>query len=377
MFTSADHAFMARALQLAHRGLNTTTPNPRVGCVIVRDGEVVGEGWHERAGEPHAEVHALRMAGAHAEGATAYVSLEPCSHHGRTPPCAEALAQAKIGRVVAAMQDPNPKVAGSGLARLRAAGIQTAAGLLETEARELNIGFVSRMERGRPWVRVKTAASLDGRTALANGVSQWITGPLARRDGHRWRARACAVMAGIGTLKADNPRLNVRDVETTRQPMRVVVDRRLELSPAARVLEGGNVLVFCAHEDREKSARLRAAGGEVVALPDAGGKVDLPAMMRELARRELNEVHVESGNRLNGALLRAGVVDELLIYLAPQLLGDVARGMFDMGVLTSLQQGVEVAIRDIRRIGPDVRILARIASSPSARAGEGRGEGYG
>jgi diaminohydroxyphosphoribosylaminopyrimidine deaminase/5-amino-6-(5-phosphoribosylamino)uracil reductase len=366
MFTSADHAFMARALQLARRGLNTTTPNPRVGCVIVRDGEVVGEGWHQRAGEPHAEVHALRAAGGRATGATAYVSLEPCSHHGRTPPCAEALVQARVARVVAATQDPNPKVAGSGLARLRAAGIQTACGLLEAEAREVNIGFVSRMERGRPWVRIKSAASLDGRTALANGVSQWITGPLARCDGHHWRARACAVMAGIGTLQADNPRLNVREVETTRQPMRIVVDRHLEMSPEARVLEGGNVLVFCAREDREKSARLRDAGAEVLALPDAGGKVDLAAMMGELARRELNEIHVESGNRLNGALLRAGVADELLIYLAPQLLGDVARGMFDLGVLTSLEQRVDLTIQDIRRIGPDVRVLARIAPPPSS-----------
>jgi len=375
MFTSSDYAFMARALQLARRGLNTTTPNPRVGCVIVRDGQVVGEGWHERAGEPHAEVHALREAAEQASGATAYVSLEPCSHHGRTPPCAEALVQSKVARVVAAMQDPNPRVAGSGLARLRAAGIQTACGLLAAQARELNIGFVWRMERGRPWVRIKTAASLDGRTALANGVSQWITGPLARIDGHRWRARACAVMAGIGTLKADNPRLDVRELQTTRQPMRIVVDRGLEMSPQARVLEGGNVLVFCARADGERGARLRDAGAEVVVLPDAGGKVDLVAMMAELARRELNEIHVESGNRLNGALLRVGVVDELLIYLAPQLLGDVARGMFDLGVLTSLEQRVDLTFQDIRRIGPDVRIIARLASPLSPLAGEGRGEG--
>jgi diaminohydroxyphosphoribosylaminopyrimidine deaminase/5-amino-6-(5-phosphoribosylamino)uracil reductase len=223
-------------------------------------------------------------------------------------------------------------------------------------------------------VRVKTAASLDGRTALASGVSQWITGPLARRDGHRWRARACAVMAGIGTLQADDPRLNVRDLETTRQPMRIVVDRQLEMSTQARVLEGGNVLVFCAHDDRERSARLRGAGAEVVVLPDAAGKVDLAAMMGELARRELNEIHVESGNRLNGALMQAGVVDELLVYLAPQLLGDAARGMFDLGVLTRLEQRVALAIQDIRRIGPDVRIIARVVRPPSALAGEGGGE---
>jgi diaminohydroxyphosphoribosylaminopyrimidine deaminase/5-amino-6-(5-phosphoribosylamino)uracil reductase len=376
LFTAADHTFMARALQLARRGLFTTSPNPRVGCVLVAGDTVVGEGWHVRAGEPHAEVHAIGAAGARAAGATAYVSLEPCNHHGRTPPCTEALIAARVGRVVVAMQDPNPKVAGSGLARLRAAGIEASAGLLETQAREINIGFVSRHERGRPWVRVKTAASLDGRTALASGVSQWITSPEARRDGHRWRARACAVMAGIGTLQADNPRLNVREVETARQPMRIVVDRHLEMAPNARVLEGGNVLVFCAREERARAAALRRAGAEVVELPDARGKVDLPAMMRELARRELNEIHVESGNRLNGALLQAGVVDELLVYLAPQLLGDSARGMFDLGVLASLDQRVDLRIHDLRRVGPDLRIIARLAgSSPSPLGGVGRGEG--
>lgn len=352
---------MARALQLARRGLFTTAPNPRVGCVVVAGGEIVGEGWHERAGQPHAEVHALAQAGTQARGATAYVTLEPCSHHGRTPPCADALIQAKLERVVVAMLDPDPRVAGAGVERLRAAGIDTPIGLLCDEARELNVGFVSRHERGRPWVRVKTAASLDGRTALANGVSQWITSPEARRDGHLWRARACAVMAGIGTLQADNPRLNVRDVETTRQPMRIVVDRNLEMSPEARVLEGGNVLVFCALAERNREAALRRAGGEVIAMPDASGKVDLRGMMRELARRELNEIHVESGNRLNGALLRAGVVDELLIYLAPALLGDVARGMFDLGVLTSLEQRVELRISDLCRVGPDLRIIARVS----------------
>jgi diaminohydroxyphosphoribosylaminopyrimidine deaminase/5-amino-6-(5-phosphoribosylamino)uracil reductase len=376
LFTAADHIYMARALQLARRGLFTTSPNPRVGCVIVAAGEVVGEGWHERAGEPHAEAHALAAAGSRASGATAYVSLEPCSHHGRTPPCADALIAARVARIVVAMHDPNPKVAGTGVQQLRAAGIDTSVGLLAHEARELNIGFVSRHERGRPWVRVKTAASLDGRIALANGVSQWITSPEARRDGHRWRARACAVMAGIGTLQADNPRLDVRDVETTRQPMRIVVDRRLEMTPSARVLEGGNVLVFCAREEGERAAELRGAGAEVVALPDASGKVDLAAMMQELARRELNEIHVESGNRLNGALLKAGVVDELLLYLAPQLLGDAARGMFDLGVFTSLDQRVPMSIHDLRRVGPDLRIVARIQrSSPSPLGGEGRGEG--
>jgi diaminohydroxyphosphoribosylaminopyrimidine deaminase/5-amino-6-(5-phosphoribosylamino)uracil reductase len=261
MFTSADHTFMARALQLAQRGLYTTTPNPRVGCVVVRDGQVVGEGWHERAGEPHAEVLALRAAADRARGATVYVSLEPCSHHGRTPPCADALIAAGVARVVAAMQDPNPVVAGDGLQRLRAAGIETRDGLLQDEAHELNIGFVSRMQRGRPWLRVKVAASLDGRTALRNGASQWITGEQARRDGHRFRARSCAVMIGIGTLLADDPRLTVRHVQTSRQPLRVVVDRNLELPLSAQLLDGGNVLVFAAVDDREKIRLLAQTGG--------------------------------------------------------------------------------------------------------------------
>jgi len=360
MFTADDHAHMARALRLAQRGLLTTTPNPRVGSVVVQQGSVVGEGWHERAGEPHAEAHALTQAGAHARGATVYVSLEPCSHYGRTPPCVDALVAAGVARVVAAMEDPNPRVAGEGLARLRSGGIRAECGLLEEQAREINLGFVSRMQRGRPWVRVKTAASLDGRTALANGTSQWITGLPARRDGHRWRARSCAVLAGIGTVLADDPRLNVRHVETTRQPLVVIVDRHLQLKPSARVLEAEQVLVVAAREEQAKMQVLADAGAEVVILPDAGGKVDLTALMRELARRELNEVLVESGNRLNGALLRAGVVDELLLYLAPHLLGDSARGMFDLQELTALEQRVELKLREVRQIGSDLRVIARI-----------------
>ena len=351
---------MSRALQLAQRGLYTTAPNPRVGCVVVRDGQTVGEGWHERAGEPHAEVMALRAAGEAARNATVYVSLEPCSHHGRTPPCADALVCAGVARVVAAMQDPNPKVAGGGLKRLRAAGIETLDGLLEAEAREINVGFVSRMQRGRPWLRVKTAASLDGRTALGNGASQWITGPHARRDGHRWRARSCAVMTGIGTLLADNPRLTVRDVETSRQPARIVVDRNLQLPPTARILEGGNVVVFAALEDRERIRLLAEAGAEVVVLSDAAGKVDLARMLEELGRREMNEILVESGSRLNGALLRASLVDELVVYFAPHLLGGSARGMFDLGELTGLDQRLDLRVCDVRRIGQDLRIVARV-----------------
>lgn len=360
MFSAVDHAHMARALKLAQRGLFTTTPNPRVGCVLAHGERVVGEGWHARAGEPHAEVHALRAAGAAARGATAYVTLEPCSHFGRTPPCAPALMAAGVRRVVAAMCDPNPKVAGQGFAQLRAAGIAVEENLLRDEARALNVGFVSRMERGRPWMRVKSAASLDGRTALANGVSQWITGAQARRDGHRWRARSCAVLTGIGTLLQDNPRLTVRDVPTTRQPLRIVVDREMQLPPNARIFEDGPVLVFAAVDHHDKRAQLEAAGATVVLLPDAKRKVDLVAMAGELARRELNEILIEAGNRLNGALLRAGVVDELVVYLAPQLLGDAARGMFDLGELSALEQRIALRTQDVRRIGGDLRLLMRV-----------------
>ena len=359
-FSAVDHGMMARALQLAERGLWTTTPNPRVGCVLVRDGEIVGEGWHEKAGEPHAEIHALRAAGELARGATAYVTLEPCSHHGRTPPCADALVAAGVVRVVAAMGDPNPLVAGQGLARLRAAGIETASGLLEDEARELNIGFVSRMTRGRPWLRLKAAASLDGKTALNNGVSQWITGPDARRDGHRWRARACAVLTGIGTVRDDDPQLSVRDVDTSRQPLRVVVDSRLEIPLTAKILHGGPVLVAAAVDDEKKADLLRAAGAEVLLLPNADGKVELKGLLQELGRRGINEVHAEAGFKLNGSLLREGLVDELLLYLAPCLVGHAASGLFNLPELTSLEGKRLLQIRDLRQIGEDIRLIARL-----------------
>jgi diaminohydroxyphosphoribosylaminopyrimidine deaminase/5-amino-6-(5-phosphoribosylamino)uracil reductase len=359
MFSASDHGFMARALRLAELGLYSTTPNPRVGCLIVKAGVVVGEGWHRRAGEPHAEIHALNAAGSQALGATAYVTLEPCSHYGRTPPCAEALIEAGVARVVAAMQDPNPQVAGRGLSMLAAAGIVTECGLLEGEARELNIGFVSRMTRRRPWVRMKMAASLDGKSALDNGVSQWITGPAARGDGHRWRARACAILSGIGTVRDDDPQLNVRDVATSRAPLKVVVDSRLELPLSARVLGGGGLLVACAAGDAGRSAALRERGAEVVCLPAADGRVDLPALLAELGRRGVNELHVEGGFRLNGALLAAGLVDELLLYLAPCLIGDAARGMFDLPALSSLQDKRRLLINDVRLVGADLRVLAR------------------
>lgn len=359
-FSAEDHRFMARALALAARGLETTTPNPRVGCVLAKDGVLLGEGWHARAGEPHAEVHALRAAGEAARGATAYVSLEPCDHHGRTPPCVDALLGAGVARVVAAMTDPDARTAGRGLERLRAAGVQVASGLLSEQARELNIGFVSRHERGRPWVRVKIAASLDGKTALLNGVSQWITGPAARRDGHRWRARSCVLMTGIGTLQGDDPRLTVRDVPCRRQPVRVVVDSRLRITPQARILEGGGVIVATAAGEAAHASALTAAGAELLYLPDAQGKVDLAALLRVLAARGHNEVLAEAGINLHGALARAGLVDEYLLYLAPLLLGDEARGMVGLGGLQSLSQATRLAVHDLRRLGPDLRLLARV-----------------
>ena len=360
-FSADDHGFMARALQLAALGMNTTSPNPRVGCVIVRDGSVIAEGWHEKSGGPHAEIHALRKVGAGgtAQGATAYVTLEPCSHHGRTPPCADALIAAGVARVVCAMQDTNPLVAGRGLARLRAAGIEVACGLLENEARELNIGFISRMTRGRPWVRLKVATSLDGKTALANGRSQWITGADARRDVHAWRARSCAMLTGIGTVKDDNPRLNVRDVQTTRQPLRVVVDSRLEISPEAAILEGGNCLVVCALAPPDKLAQLNARGAEVDVLPNPRGKVDLSGLMQALGQRGINDVMVEAGLKLNGSLLREGCVDELLLYQAPMLLGDAARGIADIGELVELVQARRLTVMERRPVGADFFTRAR------------------
>ncbi len=357
--SSFDVAMMRRALALAEKGLYTTTPNPRVGCVIAQGERVLAEGWHERAGGPHAEAAALVRAGAAAKGATVYVTLEPCAHHGRTPPCADALVRAGVARVVAAMRDPNPEAKHGG-ERLAAAGIRFEAGLLEEAARELNIGFVSRMTRGRPWVRMKLAATLDGRTALVNGKSQWITGPEARADGHRWRARACAVLTGIGTVQADDPRLTVREVETPRQPLRVVIDSRLDTPASARILEGGDALVFCAVDAPERRRVLEAKGAEVAVLPNPGGKVDLPPMLEALARRGVNEVHVEAGVKLNGSLVREGCVDELLVYLAPSLLGDSAQGMVNLPEMTALDARVRLALRSVERIGEDLRIIARI-----------------
>jgi diaminohydroxyphosphoribosylaminopyrimidine deaminase/5-amino-6-(5-phosphoribosylamino)uracil reductase len=362
MFTPADHDFMQRALQLAELGLFTATPNPRVGCVVVRDNAIVGEGWHRRAGEPHAEVLALAQAGERARGGTAYVTLEPCNHHGRTPPCVDALIEARVGRVIAAMEDPNPSVNGAGLERLRAAGIDVRCGLLQQEARDLNIGFVSRMARGRPWVRLKVATSLDGRTALPDGRSQWITGEAARADGHAWRARACAILTGIGTVRDDNPQLTVRHVQTSRQPLRVLVDSRFEVNPAARILEGGSTLVACAVDAAKrvaKTAALEELGCEVITLPDANGKVDLAGLLLELARRGINELHVEAGYRLNGSLLREECVDELLVYMAPTLLGN-SMGLADLAPPEALEKRLVLHWQSVERVGDDLRLLARL-----------------
>jgi len=358
MSGAADNQFMARALQLAERGLYTTTPNPRVGCVIVRDGAVVGVGWHERAGGPHAEVAALQAAGERARGATAYVTLEPCHHHGRTPPCDEALIAAGVARVVAAMLDPDPRTAGQGVARLEHAGITTETGVMENAARALNRGFISRVTRGRPWTRMKIAASLDGKTALLNGNSRWITGEAARNDGHHWRARACAVLTGIGTVRDDDPQLTVRAVATPRQPLRVVIDSRLELPLTARILEGGGVLIACAVADEAKAAKLKGKGAEIVVLPNAAGKVELPALMLELGRRGINELHVEAGHKLNGSLMNEGCVDELLLYFAPCLIGERASGMADLPELADLAGRRKLTIDDLTMVGGDVRILA-------------------
>ena len=384
---------MAQALRLAERGLYTVSPNPRVGCVLVRDGNVVGEGWHERAGEPHAEVHALRAAGEAARGATVYVTLEPCSHHGRTPPCTDALIQAGVARVVVAVQDPNPLVAGQGIAKLRAAGIEVECGLMEAVARELNVGFFARMTRGIPWLRSKIAMSLDGRTALSNGQSQWITGSAARRDVQHWRARSCAVLTGINTVLADDAQLNVRDIDALtptrcgaasgrvrgeqavacasedtaansaaaiRQPLRVVLDSQLRIPLDARILSGGNTLIYTVLRDDKKIAALSDLGASVCVLPGDNEQVNLTDMLRNLAQRGCNEVMVEAGSTLNGALLRAGLVDELLLYIAPQLLGNAARSMAQLGELTSLDQRINLKWQDIRHIGEDLRITVKV-----------------
>lgn len=354
---------MAHALRLAQRGLYTTSPNPRVGCVIVNNQQLVGEGAHLNAGDPHAEVYALRQAGQLAAQADIYVTLEPCSHHGRTPPCVEAVIAANPRRVIIAMQDPNPLVAGRGVEALRARGIEVVLGVMENESRALNAGFISRMTRGLPFVRCKIAASLDGRTALNNGRSQWITGEAARMDVQHWRAQSCAILTGAGTVLADNPAMTVRLENTLRQPMRVIVDSQLRTPPQAKVLDptilsAPSILAYT-DDLSQASAALIDAGAELVKLPDANGRVDLRKLLELLAQRGVNEVLVEAGQGLNGALLSQGLVDELLIYYAPKLMGDMAKGMFAMPALTEMQQAVALEVMDIRMLGSDIRLRAK------------------
>jgi diaminohydroxyphosphoribosylaminopyrimidine deaminase / 5-amino-6-(5-phosphoribosylamino)uracil reductase len=356
------------SLALAAQAIGVSEPNPRVGCMVVSpDGAVLGAGHTQRAGDAHAEVMALRAAGAAANGATAYVTLEPCSHHGRTPPCCDALIAAGVAKVIVAVEDPNPQVAGRGIARLRAAGIevQVVGGEWGEASRELNIGFFSRMLRARPWVRMKVAASLDGRTALVDGTSQWITGEAARADGHAWRKRAGAVLTGIGTVREDDPRLDVRAVATEVQPLRVVVDSRLEISSHARMLQPpGRALIYTTSNDAARTATLASDHVEVAPVPaDKQGKTDLTSLLVDLAKRGVNELHVEAGERLNASLLRAGLVDELLLYVAPRLLGE-GRGIASLGALANLADSLDFEFIDVERVGADLRLRLR----PSGRA---------
>jgi len=364
-FSAQDTLHMTSALALAREALILTSPNPRVGCFIVStDGAVLGSGHTQRAGEAHAEVMALRDAQAKkrdVQGATAYVTLEPCSHQGRTGPCCDALINAGLARVVVAIEDPNPQVAGQGIARLRAAGMQVNVGLFSDEARELNIGFFKRMTHGTPWVRMKVAASLDGQTALENGVSQWITSTPARDDGHAWRARACAVLTGIGTVLEDDPQLDVRAISTPRQPTLVVMDSQLETPVSAKLFAPQRpVWIYCAIDNAERRKALEAKGAQVICLPNASGKVDLAAMVKDLGQKQINEVHVEAGHKLNGSLMREGLVDELLTYLAPKLMGQ-GRGMTNLGPFISLSDAKPLSFHEVTQIGPDLRILARLS----------------
>ena len=364
MFTVEDYRHMARALKLARRGLYTTHPNPRVGCVLVQGDAVVAEGWHQRAGGPHAEVVALEAAGKLAEGATCYVTLEPCCHQGKTPPCTKALIKAGVSRLVAAMNDPNPSVAGAGMHELAAAGISVATGLLKAEAEALNVGFVKRMRHGRPFVRCKLAMSLDGRTAMASGESHWITEEPARLDVQRLRAQSAAIMSGIGTVLTDDPSFTVREVPIGEQPLRVVVDPHLSMPENARMLSlPGRTVVATATSDEGLEERLARAGADVVHLPGhSRDAVDLPALLDYLGRRQINEVLLETGATLGGAMLRAGLIDECVFYMAPVLMGDSARGLFHLPGLDVFAERIPLQIRDIRAVGRDWRITVTVQS---------------
>lgn len=362
--TAADYLYMSRALQLAKKGLYTTDPNPRVGCVIVKDGEVVAEGWHERSGEPHAEIHALQQASDKASGATVYVTLEPCCHHGKTPPCSDALVNAKVSRVVVAMQDPHSRVAGQGLQQLREAGIEVETGVLESQARDLNPGFIKRMQTGRPYVRSKLAMSLDGRTAMASGESKWITSDAARQDVQRLRARSSAIITGVGTVLADDPSMTVRLEGTERQPLRVVLDTHLSMPTNSKMLQqAGRTLVMTCSEDEEAKEVLEQAGAEVICTPFHSNTVDMQAVLDTLGEIEINEVLLETGATLSGAMLKAGLIDELVIYMAPVLMGDNARGLFRLPGLDSMEQKINLNISDIRAVGQDWRITATVERS--------------
>jgi diaminohydroxyphosphoribosylaminopyrimidine deaminase/5-amino-6-(5-phosphoribosylamino)uracil reductase len=361
-FNEFDRRCMARALELAALGMATTDPNPRVGSVITRGSKVIGEGWHERAGHAHAEVIALVMAGDATRGATVYVTLEPCAHFGRTPPCADALVKAGVGRVVCAMIDPNPSVSGTGIERLKAAGITVESGLMEAEARALNPGFIRRMERGLPWVRIKLGASIDGRTALASGASRWITSEESRADVQTWRARSSVILTGSGTVLEDNPRLDVRagaEAKDVRQPLRVILDTELRTPPQARILDApGRTLILTGPESGDRGAAFETQGVSIESMPRGEEGLDLRAVLNRLTELEANEIWVECGPRLAGSFVREGLADELVLYFAPSILGSSALGMFEFPSLTSLDAAVKFEFRDVRRIGPDLRVIA-------------------
>jgi diaminohydroxyphosphoribosylaminopyrimidine deaminase/5-amino-6-(5-phosphoribosylamino)uracil reductase len=368
MSSDSDHRHMARAIRLARKGLYSTHPNPRVGCVLVKSGKVVGEGYHRRAGEPHAERNALADAGTQAEGSTAYVTLEPCSHHGRTPPCADGLIEAGVKRVVAAMADPNPLVSGQGFDKLRAAGIQIEEGVMASEAEALNPGFIKRMRQGMPYVRCKLAMSLDGRTAMASGESQWITSAAAREDVHRLRARSSAILTGSGTMQADDPSMNVRltadqlglapDLHPP-HPLRVVLDPELQTPVSAKMLlQPGPVLLICGDEARLRAGPLEATGAQIVTLPVENDRLDLHEVLRLLAAEEVNEVLLESGAVLAGAMLEAGLIDELIVYLAPHIMGNSARGLLHLPELLQMSDRIPLTFKEIRQVGEDIRITA-------------------